>query len=345
MHARPSHIRLIPRAVLVCTLACAALLPCAAGTARAEGRWRFGFENDTMSHPSSDRDYTMGFFLSRSYAGADAPRLLWALSGGGVTASWWAIGNRIFTPKGLTSRAVVPGDRPYANLWTLSGGYTRAIGFVTWTEVEWQLGVLGTPTGDVFQTAAHHVFPNHGVPEGWDHQIGGGGSGTVLWHWGVNRVLDGPPGERYRVTGGLGAEAGYYVRGFAHLTLHLGVPESADEGWRPDMATLELNRLGPAPAPGDGAPVWIAYGVSAWSYNELLQGAWSGDNDLTYEPGDLETWVHEASIGLDFSALLHRIGLPRRLHLHYAETWRSQQLSTVGGRSEYWGGVYLGWGL
>jgi hypothetical protein len=317
-----------------------------AATARAaepggNGRWLLGFENDTMSHPSSDRDYTMGFFLSRSYAGTGGPKVLWALSGGGVEASWWTLANRIYTPKGLTTTTVIPDDRPYANLWTLAGGYTRPYGAVTWSEIEVQLGVLGTRSGDALQTAAHEFFPSHGLPEGWRHQVGDGGSATFLWHAGLNRVLIPVPPRRFRLTGGLGAEAGYWVRGFAHLTLHLGVPREAGPAWRPDMATLETNRFGAVPAPGDGAPVWITYGVSAWSYNELLQGAWSGDNDLTHGRGDMETWVHEASIGFDLSPVLHRIGLPRRLHAHYAEHFQSQQLKTTGGRSEFFGGVYL----
>jgi Outer membrane protein LpxR len=314
-----------------------------AADAARSGRWTLAFENDTMSHPSSDRDYTMGFFLSRSYAGDDGPKVLWALSGGGVEASWWTLANQIFTPKGITLSDVIPGDRPYADLWSLAGGYSRAVDSVTWTEIEVQLGLLGTSTGDAAQTLAHEWVPSHGLPEGWRHQIGDGGSATFLWHAGLNRILLGVPERPYRLTGGAGVEAGYYVRGFAHLTLHLGVPRDGDAAWRPDSPTLDLNRFGAAPAPGDGAPVWIAYGVSAWSYNELLQGAWSGDNDLTYGRGAMETWVQEASIGVDLTPLLHPIPFLRWAHLHYAEHFSSQQLNTTGGRSEYWGAVFLSW--
>lgn len=343
-HAPPPTRRpTAPLAALCAALAVLTAVPARAAEAGpgGGGRWTLGFENDTMSHPSSDRDYTMGFFLSRSYPDAEGPRVLWALSGGNVTASWWTLANRIFTPKGLTSRAVIPGDRPYANLWTLAGGYSRPYGPVTWSEIEYQIGVLGTRTGDTFQTAAHEIFPSHGLPEGWTHQVGDGGSATLLWHAGLNRVLIAEPNRRFRLTGGAGVEAGYWVRGFAHLALHLGVPRVADVGWRPDAPTLEMNRFGPVPAPLDGAPVWIAYGVSAWSYNELLQGAWSRDNDLTYGRGDLETWVHQASVGVDLTRLLHVVPFLRRVHLHYVEHFASQQLKTSGGRSEYWGGVYL----
>jgi hypothetical protein len=315
--------------------------PALAADTGSSGRWTLAFENDTMSHPSSDRDYTMGFFLTRSYGGDDEPKILWALSGGDVSASWWTLANRIYTPKGLTSSTVIPGDRPYANLWTLAGGFSRPHDEFTWSEIEYQVGVLGTATGDAFQTAAHELFPSHGLPEGWDHQIGSGGSATVLVHLALNRVLVGEEGRRFRLTGGAGAEAGYWGRAFAHVTLHLGVSPVADAGWRPDTPTLDTNRFGADPAPLDGGPVWISYGLSAWVYNQLLQGAWTGDNDLTYGQSDMATWVHDASIGFDLTPVLHYVPFLRRTHLHYVEHFRSQQLKTDGGRSEYWGGLYL----
>jgi len=326
-----------------------------AADAPGGGRWIVSFENDTMSHPSSDRDYTMGLSVSRSYAGAPKPpwarTLLAALQGlhgddaGGAVASWWEAGTRNFTPKNIKRKTPIPDDRPYASLLYVSAGYVRQQSADSWVETELQLGLLGTNAGKIVQTDLHHVFPSPGLPEGWDHQIGAGGSATFLYHLGANRLLTGARGgpAKYRLTGGAGTELGYYVRAFAHLTLHLGDTRTTRRAWRPDASSLDLNRYGVAAAvPGDAAPVWIAYGVSAFAYNELLQGAWSGTNDVTIAHSDMETWVHQASIGIDLSFVLRFLGLPGP-RLVYSEQWRSQQLKTLHGRSQYWGGLYLSW--
>jgi hypothetical protein len=326
------------------------------------------FENDMMGHPSSDRNYTMGlaYIESRNGPPTVGPDVLYdGLTGlnrllrvdsegpGRYSQSFWTIGSTNFTPSDLTVSAPIPNDRPYASLLYLGVGYQNPQDGFT-TETELQLGVLGTNIGHYVQTRIHRICCRDKIPQGWDNQIGQGGSPTFLYHTRWLKTF--AESDTYRLIGSIGAEAGYYVRGMAGGVLAYGLTGAdldavrlggSATGLRPQaqgtMADLDRS----PPIHSKGFAVWLEYEASLMAYNELLQGAWTGTNRLTYGPNEIDRFVQRASAGVDLAFLIKLIPslANDEFHLYFTQAWRSRDIKAAPYGNHYWGGITVSWQL
>ncbi len=336
-------------------------LAAAAQDANVTERRNYQLENDAWGRRGSDRDYTMGLLLT-DFSLAGERSLLWLRPLGvfnaalGLTAAvkpdtlvHWTLGGESYTPNDLLRADPIRGDRPYASLLYLGAGYWSSDGDLS-TESQFQLALLGTPIGKTVQRGIHHVCCKNHLPEGWENQVGQGGSPALLYHLKWNRQLDLLSSDRAALVLGAGADLGYQVRAIASATAYVGATAE-------DLRAIQAQSDGAAPpvikpggqaaamklAGGKGAALWLDYEVSAVGYNQLLQGAWFGRNALTYTYGEIAHTVHRGTIGADLTFL------PRWLfgyceshcRLYATQTWRSRELRDGDERWHRWGGFIL----
>jgi hypothetical protein len=363
--------------VAPCVLAATIMLGSSVALSGEGGRGSLLIENDMWGGLPSDQNYTMGVGLVFSEVGLPDSKLLRAFQdglgavnrltrintspAGSVSETLWTIGSTNFTPAVITMAKPIRNDRPFASLLYLGVGYTdtsekRAI------ETELQIGVLGTGIGRSVQTWIHEQCCRDRIPMGWDNQIGNGGSPTFLYHarW-LNQVAG---DENTRVYTAVGGEVGYYVRGTAGLIFLYGATAADLAVIRLGGAALGLrtlrseaqvmNEANPPPgqsrseAPathGSGFGLWLEYEASAMFYNELLQGAWSGTNQVKFSSSQIQHFVQRASLGVDLTFIPKKLGLLRDSdsHIYFTQGWRSQDIKTVLPKNHYWGGLTFSW--
>ena len=338
------HVR-----TLIAILVAAAALGCHAETPT---QYSFILENDKWGHPKSDRDYTMGVALS---AVQDVDK---------STSHWITLGSTTFTPQRIEAIRPLPDDRPYAELLYLGFGRVEREGRFD-VEKEIRVGVLGTNVGRYVQTFIHEHC-NCRIPLGWDNQIGQGGSPTFLIrrHW--NLPFD---WERHRVVFGAGGEAGYYVRGVVTAAfmfgwtradvdaMRIGGPVSRPAPMAPMSAASNADAstrvasnadamvdTSSTPSHSRGFGFWVQYEGSAFAYDELLQGAWSGSNRVKIAYRDIEHFQQHANLGVDVAFIPRLLPLLRdkEFHIYFTQSWRSADLKLRNQpRNHYWGGLTL----
>ena len=341
----------------------------AASAGPEEARWSVIYENDMHGWPASDENYTMGVvitysrnsydaegFLAPAYRGLASLNRSLRVEGSGPEQSrtFWTLGSTNFTPVDIVESAPIPHDRPYASLLYLGVGYTAFSASGTAIETEWQLGLLGTDIGKSVQSAIHRHCCTDRPPRGWSNQVGEGGSPTFLYHVRWRRALS--ESRTHQLVGSIGGEVGYYTRIIGGATLLYGA--------RP--ADLELLKLGgvttgPRPygvdtrarvssmAPGaskswSGFSMWLDYELSLFAYNQLLQGAWTGTNNVRIPSRDVKRIAHKANGGVELTFIPRLLGLSPSsdVHLYYTQSWRSKDIT--GARDHYWGGLTLSFG-
>lgn len=336
-------------------------LPAAAQTdAVASERRNYQLDNDMWGRRASDRDYTMGLLFT-DFTLAGERGLLWVRPLGGFnealglapavkpdTLVHWTVGGALYTPKDLLRADTVQGDRPYASLLYVGAGYWSSEGAVT-TESEFQLGALGTPFGKTTQRAIHHLCCKSHLPEGWENQVGEGGSPTLLYHIKWNRQLELLPSGRAALVVGAGADLGYQVRAIAGATLYAGATAE-------DLRAIQVQANGSPPAlqpggqaaaikleGGKGAALWLDYEISAVRYNQLLEGAWFGRNALTYNYGEIAHTVHKVTVGADLTFIPRWLFGVCESHcrLYATQTWRSRELRDGDEHWHRWGSFIL----
>jgi|SRR5436190_511912 len=151
-------------------------------SAAADNAWEgqilsFTMENDALV--GNDRHYTSGVWVQ--YQSEDNALYDWTKSlsrlvptlGFEIQAEKWAVevGQQIYTPEDLRSRAVVEDDRPYAGwLYARAALQRRGPGLGSSSVMEWlaiDVGVIGPESlGEEAQTTFHSNEPN-----GWEHQL------------------------------------------------------------------------------------------------------------------------------------------------------------------------------
>ncbi len=133
------------------------------------------YENDIFQ--GTDQNYTNGIRLAVLSSETNTPR--WSrwiadhilpLSKEGRKRIGWAIGQNMYTPRDLSTRAPIPDDRPYA------GWLYGSVGMVSDTgerldNVMLTLGMVGPSSyADQTQKFIHRVVDSP-RPEGWDNQL------------------------------------------------------------------------------------------------------------------------------------------------------------------------------
>lgn len=356
-------------------IACIFVLPSLTYAAERD-RASLSIENDMWGRPRSDRNYTMGAAYSETRTGRPDGRLVpnWLLSGlaainritgiepDGPTPksqTAWILATSAFTPEDVTIAEGIYTDRPYASLIYLGSQY-RTMRSSHSLETTLELGVLGTNLAKVAQTEIHRMCCRDRPPRGWHNQIGDGGALTfrysARWISGlVERRSLGNLG-RYSVHGYVGGDLGYYTRAALGITFFFGATEAdlstisfsgvKNSAWAYGIGPPSQTRE-PRGSNGKGISAWLDYELSAFAYNQLLQGAWSGRNNVTFDYDQLEPLVHKLSAGLELTFLARMLGLSSDsdLRIHLIQSWRSKDLNAPFGRSHNWGGVILSWDL
>ena len=298
-------------------------------------------------------------------------------SGGKGVRSSWRLGSSNFTPTDIKDPSPIRTDRPYASLQYVGVGYKKDLGSNLVRETGFEVGVLGTNIGYAVQTAIHRVCCKDRLPQGWDNQIGDGGAATFLYKakWTI------PTPFAYRSKYGqvgtfasAGFSLGYYTRALGGLSIFYGATPAdfrdllnvgGTEGPPPIMplgatgsdatnshesltayqSTLANRRLLQEP-PSRGFSVWINYEVSAFAYNQLLQGAWFGSNRVTYEYRQIEPIVHLVNVGVEFTFIPIALGIVEAndgMRIYWTQSYKTQDLKAPIGKRHYWGGLFFSW--
>jgi hypothetical protein len=265
-------------------------------------------------------------------------------------------------------------DRPFASLIYLGAGYARFSrpaknAESTLFESELRVGLLGTHLGRWTQTEIHHFCCEDKPPRGWDNQIGDGGALTFRYsaRWG-QALAHGTwwRTKPYEVRISAGADVGYFTRGLGQVKLLLG-GNYADiedlrvggivEGHDPFVTDpVELQgmrgadtRIASASSGGrldpTGLSFWLSYEISAFAYNQLLQGAWAGRNAVTVPRDQIETVVHHIGVGAELTNLLRLVGWAtgRGTHIYFTQHRRSKDTKTPLGKVQAYGGFTIVW--
>ncbi len=353
-------------------------------------------ENDAwgrLGHPS-DRDYTMGVPISESYRGTpnglawqwlrDGASLITSNLAHGQPASerdegHWVWGNATYTPKDLRTSLPQKSDRPYASYMYAGAGYSSDLGLEAGERPSLQpadvlvshleVGLLGTQVSREVQTAIHRVCCPDDLPRGWDNQVGNGGSPTFLYGLTWLHYRPFTPGlaslPRVALQTGLGAEVGYRVRVFGQGAIFFGATDadiafartSMPQPVQPPGLRAAADPRGPAHSRGFGG--YLALEVSGIAYNELMQGAWSGDNRLRLHWNEYEHGLVAATTGLDLSFVnLWACALWRgttghgfdcdeapSFHWYLVQGWHSRDVRHGTENSHFWGGIRFTYSL
>ena len=140
-------------------------------------------ENDSLGG-GTDRFYTSGVRATWFDSDIKVPRILRNIANempnfdfNDQTASFYSIGQNLYTPEDITIRADQPDDRPWA------GFIYASVGMANITqnknkpfhvdELEFTIGLVGPEAlGEQTQKAVHKYVSNSPKPEGWDNQLG-----------------------------------------------------------------------------------------------------------------------------------------------------------------------------
>jgi hypothetical protein len=368
----------------------------------------WAIENDAWGHwfHPTDRDYTMGVPISESIEGEPsgsvwkgffyATHFINSLVDDRKPAQWeadhdrsfWMWGNSTFTPQNLRTSEPLFNDRPYASILYAGGGYTHRYAFPTMplfndVTTSLQIGVLGTGVSESVQMGIHKVCCPDDLPQGWDNQIGAGGSLTFLYGQTLSTAQVTNDQDPQLAIGHLGPlpiassvelgyDVGYRVDVRAGLTFAVGMtindlifamgstsPLAAASPQYGNIVPVNA----PAPpkrqfsAPAIGGALYVHVGVQAIAYNELLEGAWTGKNNVTIPRNRYEHVVEDATLGIDLawistlacnawtlvayqqSCREHSSNWAPRTHYYLVQSWRSRDLKDGTEGSHYWGAL------
>ena len=355
--------------------AAGALLCAAAGATETSepipARASLAVENDMWGRPRSDDNYTMGVAASRHLPALPSDPILrssfdlleridtsvFGLRPAKLASATWTFASTNFTPKDITDRAPQYNDRPYASLFYYGVGYAKEIDDVV-RESGFEIGVLGTGIGKSVQTGIHRLCCRDRLPSGWDNQIGAGGPPTFLYRarWSPKIAeVTWPGGGRFAARYSYGFNLGYYTRALAGFTLNYGASASDfdDLGQvgggstvlKPYRTSPGINEewLTPLRASPKGFALWLDYELSAFAYNQLLEGAWFGRNNVTFDNSQIRRVVHKIGVGAEITFLSMWLGVNRDAdtRVYWMQSFRSEDLKGPAGRRHYWGGLYL----
>ena len=242
------------------------------------GAYTILLENDALVAPHSDKDYTMGLALRKSFRESDRDPL-WHrttlsllkgldgfLLGGDMTptdAVWWELGSKDYTPRDLSNALPIYNDRPYASLLYLAAGYVRPLADGAEKRVSWQWGLLGTNIGREVQSVIHSTCCNGVHPNGWSHQIGKGGSPTFLFQeeW-IHELAEARSNHDIGLKFRYGYSLGYYTRAILGTSLSYGLPPMEGSARRPACRCRQVRQFHRASRPGP-ATSWMPMPITS----------------------------------------------------------------------------------
>ena len=282
--------------------------------------WAFQFDNDLFTPlGTDDRDYTGGAAISfggrraRDHALSLHPALatidrLVGVSRHHEAAAGYGghsmqIGLVAFTPGNVASTSPQYDDRPYANLLFMANSrYSVREDFDTLFQSQFTVGVLGTPVAELLQKGIHEITQST-KPRGYSHQVSNGGEPTLRYAISRRSILHQGLawGNRFELTSGVEASAGFLTEMSGSLSLRLGriyspwwtfspafgayVPASQPAA--SDMKTLL--------APPDSY-FWATATIRLRAYNAFLQGQYA-HSEVTFHRDELNVLIPELSVG------------------------------------------------
>jgi Uncharacterized protein conserved in bacteria (DUF2219) len=284
----------------------------------------------------------------------------------------WTLASSNFTPQEVRDPLPIKSDRPYASLQYLGVGRTDRLSDDVTRDTGLEIGVLGTNIGYVVQTAIHRLCCKDRLPRGWDNQIGDGGALTFLYRskWSLSTGEQQLGSGKYAALASLGGNVGYYTRAIGGISLLYGasprdfrdlyivggvedphpfILSSMSDAMNASADTVREARsqATDTASPSRGFALWLNYELSLFAYNQLLQGAWFGRNNVTFRSSEIERVVHRINMGAELTFIPKALGLVSGddLRLYWTQSFKSQDLKSPNGRRHYWGGLYASWAL
>jgi len=338
--------------------------------------WTFGLEEDGILGYGSDNNYTMGVSIAHLFREApdesSLASLPWSVADfidnkipcklkqdwcdkGATQFYWWHLGGSGFSPNNVKTSAPIYDDRPFAALFFWSAGYMRNNNgvFSDRKKVELHVGLLGTPVGYWLQSGIHSIFAPDDMPQGWPHQIGNGFSPTFLFQ--ENWIKDLKMGENLQNFGmnfSYGYAVGYWVKANSGVSFQYG-PTQADRDAQvgtlpqlPQTFAIADNPNSTAPIIREkpvGFSIWLNGDFNAFAYNEMLRGAWFGQNDVTLSPSQINPYVFQGTVGVDLSFIPKYIFCmnPEKYRLFATYNIRNNEITTSHGANHSWGGIFF----
>jgi hypothetical protein len=262
-----------------------------------------------------------------------------------------------FTPDSIEASSVVVGDRPYAFLlgWTVSRVILNELETRAFTS-EFTIGHIGSRLGRNVQRFIHKFITGSADPKGWSNQVldtPGLYLGTLTarygisveqqlkaWHWPGSGPADPEPPKRLELTGGIGAQAGYYTE--AEIGARLRIGHFTSPFWTQRMNPLAVGSR----APGTRGRRLDAFAFAGGrqrlvGYNALLQGYGPSADEYRISSDDVSRTVGEWEIG---ASVIWRFGPEQNRAVQFAyvvDAGRTREFRSPLERSHHWGGVYL----
>jgi len=208
-------------------------------------------ENDSLSNPfgpHQDRHYTQGLkislfggdnFMTNTTARLDRLLPAWGIKPEAGDLGWIMLGQNIYTPSNILSRAAITNDRPYAG-WLYTGVVYQRRGDLAATlavmeNFEIDLGVVGPYSlAGPSQIAVHHFyFGTDDIPKGWRNQLDNEPGLELkyarLWRWSPTTAT----AKYFDVIPRVGGELGnVQIFATAGVTMRLGYNLPEDFGYQ-----------------------------------------------------------------------------------------------------------------
>src|SRR5882724_7650472 len=255
MYGLPRNVRPKRRATLgfvaFFLISTGGIFNASATTEEQTGFLSFIEENDSLSNPfgpHQDRHYTQGLkislfggddFMTNTTASLNRLIRAWGFKPQAGDLGWIMLGQNIYTPSNILSRAPIPTDRPYAG-WLYTGAvYQRrgelAPNLAVMENFEINLGVVGPfSLAEPSQIAVHHLFfGTNDIPKGWRNQLDNEPGLELkyarLWRWSPTTAT----AKYFDVIPRVGGELGnVQIFATAGATMRLGYNLPQDFGYQ-----------------------------------------------------------------------------------------------------------------
>lgn len=316
---------------------------------------------------ANDQNYTMGLgfgWSSPSYTNKKmfvpnrwiATRLLGnEIKNKRIENPFWSINGTAFTPDNLRSFEVVPEDRPYSFLLTLSTKESYLYKPYNVVTSQLSFGIIGLPFGEWVQKGIHVITNRQDTrppytPRGWDHQVSDGGEPTALYtlssEWLLTKrgLANEKPRTNFELKHGIVGMVGYYNMVGYSLSTRMGLlnpdnwvqnftPLGSGDKAKPNLKNQSLNLI------KQKTELFIYGSIKPgfMLYNELINGGFRR-SDYTLSFSETRHFIVEwnTGIGLNFPSKKRDISFIWALN-----AGRTSELNTSLSRNHKWGGFYI----
>jgi hypothetical protein len=282
------------------------------------------FENDSLGD-GDDRHYTSGFRATWLSLGKPPSRFARGLmdifgksNDDAPIATYWSIGQNLYTPSDITKITPDPDERPYAAFLYASRGFTRAVDNRV-DSIELTVGLVGPwALGEEVQSTVHEWIDSE-EPQGWDNQLDNELGVSVAWErqWPTALTADiGPLYSRWMPHVGV-TLGNVYTHAAAGVTWQI-VPKSY--GWKSPPLRVRPAIPGsgffyPSEDSQFGWSAFIGMEARAVGRNIFLDGNTFRDSASV----DSKLLVYDISAGFSLSF--------KKTRIDYTLNWRSDEFS------------------